>query len=330
MPTLALARNAMNSRFEILLNGENEVSLRAAAEEALEEIEKLHAQLSLYTATSELSQINARAAREPVRVEPRLFHLLQRAQQIHRDTGGAFDITIAPLMRAWGFVRNTGKLPDPAELIAARNCVGMSLVRLDERDLTVSFVRPGVILDLGAIGKGYALERAERTLREAGITSALLHGGTSSVCAIGRDSSDQPWRIAIEHPQRALAAAKLKGSASSQASTPSQEALAVITLENESLSVSAAWGKAFEANGKIFGHILDPRTGAPAQGSILSAVVLPSATGADALSTALLTLGPRGMETIAALQGARTLVASPDDSAVGFSVAARGISASVV
>lgn len=329
MPTLALARNAMNSRFEILLNGENEISLRAAAEEALEEIEKLHAQLSLYTATSELSQINARAAREPVRIEPLLFRLLQRAQQIHRETGGAFDITIAPLMRAWGFVRNTGKLPDPAELAAARNCVGMSLVHLDERDFTVSFVRPGVVLDLGAIGKGYALERAERTLREAGITSALLHGGTSSVCAIGRDASDQPWRIAIEHPQRALAAAKLKGSAS-QTPTANQEALAVITLENESLSVSAAWGKAFEANGKIFGHILDPRTGAPAQGSILSAVVLPSATDADALSTALLTLGPRGMETIATLQSARTLVASPDDSAVGFSIAASGISASVV
>src|SRR6058998_3042842 len=120
MATIALARNAMNTRFEVVLHRGDPVALRAVAEEALDEVERLDAQLSLYRATSELTHLNARAASGPVRVEPQLFHLLLRARRIWEDTGGAFDITIAPLMRCWGFVRNTGKLPDPVELTEAR------------------------------------------------------------------------------------------------------------------------------------------------------------------------------------------------------------------
>src|SRR5437762_13847806 len=114
----------MNSGFELVLHGDDPTRLRAIAEAALDEVSRLEAQLSAYSPTSELTQITARAAREPVRVEPRLFRLLQRAQQLWRETGGAFDLTVAPLMRCWGFVRNTGRLPEAAELVAARACVG--------------------------------------------------------------------------------------------------------------------------------------------------------------------------------------------------------------
>src|SRR5437899_3251120 len=107
MQTVAVARQAMATRFEIILHGENEVSLRAAAEEALAEIERVDAQLSLYNPASELSHINARAARAQVRVEPTLFRLLQRARQLSRETDGAFDITVAPLMRCWGFIHGS-------------------------------------------------------------------------------------------------------------------------------------------------------------------------------------------------------------------------------
>src|SRR5438552_835225 len=185
MTTVAVARHAMATRFEIVLHGEYEVGLRAAAEEALDEIERLEAQLNLYQPTSEISHINARAGYEAVRVEPSLFRLLQHAQRLNQETDGSFDITVAPLMRCWGFMRGTGQLPDPADLAKAREKVGMRWVSLDEENFTVAFAREGVMLDLGSIGKGYALERAAQLLREAGVSSGILHGGTSTVFALG-------------------------------------------------------------------------------------------------------------------------------------------------
>src|SRR5207249_7206705 len=115
---------------------------------------------------------------------------------------GAFDITVAPLMHCWGFVGGTGRLPGAGELEAAQAVVGMHRVDLDEAAFTVRFRTPGVTLDLGAIGKGYALERAADLLHEAGITSALLHGGTSTVVALGPPRGAEPWIIAIQHPSR--------------------------------------------------------------------------------------------------------------------------------
>ena len=166
------------------------------------------------------------------------------------------------------------------------------------------------MLDLGAIGKGYAVERAAEVLREAGVTSALLHGGTSTVQAIGQPPGEEFWKIAIETPSP------------SADTTPTL--LATVPLKDAAMSVSAVWGHCFEAGGRTFGHILDPRTGEPALGTVLAAVVLPSATETDALSTALLTLGRAGHEAIASLRpGMRTVVVS--ESGGKLSVAARGI-----
>ncbi len=131
MQTVAVARNAMATRFEIVLHGDDPVRLRAAAEEALDEIERLEAQLSLYQTTSAVAQINARAALESVRVTPELFQLLHRAQQISRETGGAFDITIAPLLRAWKLIGDHGAVPDEQTVAEARAKVGMHLVELN-------------------------------------------------------------------------------------------------------------------------------------------------------------------------------------------------------
>src|SRR5580765_4854723 len=125
MPPVTLACNAMATRFEIVLHGDNPVALRAAGEEALDEIERLEAQLSLYRPTSEIAHLNARAAREPVRVTPAVFALLQHAQQLHHETGGAFDISVAPLVRCWGFMGDTGRMPAPEDVAEARCKVGM-------------------------------------------------------------------------------------------------------------------------------------------------------------------------------------------------------------
>lgn len=297
-PRLLLARHAMATRFELVLPGEDPVRLRAAGEEALREIERLEAQLSFYRSSSEINALNARAARESVRVDPRLFRLLQRARELCEATEGAFDITIAPLLRCWGFVDGTGRRPGAAELEAARAIVGMQQIELDEDAFTVRFLDEGVMFDLGGIGKGYALERAAGLLEEAGISSALLHGGTSTVVAIGAPPGEEHWKVAIRHPVRA------------------EDHVAVVPLRNAALSVSAVHGKAFEADGQLQGHVLDPRTGLPVPGAQLAAVATASATDSDALSTALLVLGRDWLETLhVRWPGARAWVIGNGDDA---------------
>lgn len=314
MPAVTLARHAMATRFEFVLHGENPVALRAAGEEALEEIDHLESRLSLYRPSSEIAHLNARAATEGVRVTPALFRLLQQAKRLSEETRGAFDITVAPLVRCWGFMDGKGRKPRPEELAQAREVVGAELIELNAEELTVRFARPGVMLDLGAIGKGYAIERAAELLREAGVVSALLHGGTSTIYGLGRNPEGKPWQVSVGNPK----AGKQQGE------SVNELPLAVVPLEDESLSVSAVWGRSFETEGRTFGHVIDPRTGQPVIGACLAALVLPSATETDALSTALLTLGIEGHNLLERLRpGARTLLAA--DSPRGLEFYIRGI-----
>lgn len=292
MPTVTLARHAMATRFEVVLPGDNEALLRAAAEEALAEVERLENQLSLYRPGSEIAQLNARAAQEAVQVSPEVFALLQHAAQLSAETQGAFDITIAPLVRCWGFMGGSGRLPTSAEVESAKALVGMDKVLFDARERTVRFSRPGVMLDLGAIGKGYAIERGLEILREAGVMSALFHGGTSTVGAIGCPPDADAWRVAVNLP-------------TTDGSARRQE----FHLRDVAMSVSAGAGRMFTSQGQTFGHVLDPRTGQPVAHATLAVVVTPKATETDALSTALLTLGAAGQKQIAGLRaGLRTLV----------------------
>lgn len=318
MTTVTLARNAMATRFEIVLHGQNPVSLRAAGEEALAEIERLEAQLSLFRPASEIAHLNARAAREPVRVSPPVFFLLQHAAKLSLETNGAFDITIAPLVRAWGFLSGGGRTPHTTELASLQQCVGMHLVEFNAEDYTIRFARQGVMLDLGAIGKGYAIDRAMELLREAGVESALLHGGTSTVYALGAPPDAEAWQLGLPLPEAEARAQPLSGVTQGQTSASplltyksslSSSRTLKIPLRNEALSVSAVWGRFFRDKGQTLGHIIDPRTGRPAQAASMAAVVLPSATESDALSTALLTVGTEGHSQIVNLrQSIRTLV----------------------
>jgi len=184
-------------------------------------------------------------------------------------------------------MRGKGQIPNRAELAKARSITGMHWVELDPANRTVRFAREGVMLDLGAIGKGYAIEQAAEGLREAGVTSALLHGGTSTVVAIGRPPESPAWNVEIEYPEGP--------------SFPSTM-IAVVPLIDKAMSVSAVWGKSFQAGGKTYGHVIDPRSGQPASRGVLAAVALPSATETDALSTALLVEGPKGQKQIASLR----------------------------
>jgi thiamine biosynthesis lipoprotein len=306
MPPVILALNAMATRFELVLHGQSASRLRAAGEAALKEVERLEAQLSLYRPMSEIARVNALAAREPVRVSAPVFRLLQHARQLQAESGGAFDITVGPLVRCWGFMHGMGRIPETAEIEEARGRSGMAHVIFEEEDYSVRFDREGVMIDLGAIGKGHAIDCAAETLREAGVTSALLHGGTSTVYGIGAPPDADGWKIAIAPPP----------------GQPLRET--TVVLRDNALSVSAVWGKCFEADGKKFGHVLDPRTGWPVNNAVQAAVVLPAATETDALSTALLVMGLEGHEAMSGLRPEmRTLVVVPTGQ--GFRVEGRGI-----
>jgi thiamine biosynthesis lipoprotein len=264
----------MATRFEFVLHGASAAALRAAAEEALDEVDRLENLLSLYRPHTDIARLNAGAAAGPVRIAPETFRLLKRAVALSAATRGAFDVTAGALVRAWGFLGGSGAAADPAALAVARACVGSDRLELDEANFTIRFTRPGVLVDLGSIGKGYALDRAAELLRDAGVTSALLHGGTSTVIALGQPPDAAAWKVALPEG----------GS---------------VALRDESLSVSAGWGKSFtDAAGRELGHVLDPRRGEPVGGRRWAAVVAPSATDSDALSTAALLAADAELERL--------------------------------
>jgi len=271
MQTVQLALNAMATRFEILLQGEDPVALRAAGEEALAEVKRLHQRLSFYDPSSTVSHINREAFHSPVQISPNLFSLFELSLDIYHKTDHAFDITVGPLVKTWGFFGGSGTCPNKTDQHEAMEKIGMDKVILDNHNCTVAFERDGMAIDLGAIGKGYAIEEASTILLECGVTSALIHGGTSTMIAIGIPSPDDDgWPIGVVDPQNPT------------------NVLTSIKICDESFSVSAPHGKAFQKDGKIWGHVIDPRLGYPVQGANLSAVSHMSATVSDALSTAFL------------------------------------------
>ena len=273
MQTVQLALNAMATRFEILLQGDDPVALRAAGEEALAEVKRLHQRLSFYDPSSTVSHINRMASHFPVQISPNLFSLFELSQDIYHKTDCAFDITVGPLVKTWGFFGGSGQCPNEADRCEAMEKTGMDKVILNDQNYTIAFERDGMAIDLGAIGKGYAIEEASNILLECGITSALIHGGTSTMTAIGTPSPNEDgWPIGVVDPQ-----------------DPAQ-VLTSIKICDQSFSVSAPHGKAFQKDGQLWGHIIDPRLGTPVQGARLSAVSHKSATVSDALSTAFLAM----------------------------------------
>lgn len=272
----------MATRFEVALFLEpgraapaDGARLLAAGEAALDEIRHWHARLSAFDPGSFVSHVNARAADAPVPCDPEFFALLALCESVWRDSAGAFDPAIGALLRAAG-LRGTPR--DPATIERARAASGFRLVHLDHDARTVRFAVPGVALDFGAVGKGFALDRAADRLKEAGVSRGVLHGGTSSVLALdgpveptASGGTTLPYRVALGHEPDA----------------PS------IGLLHSALGVSTSVGRsACDHAGAVHGHVLNPRTGDSAPQAARAAVVAPTAALADAWSTALLAAGP--------------------------------------
>jgi len=227
--------------------------------------------MTIFRETSELARVNRDAHPGPVVVGRELFDLLALCEQLHRDTDCAFDVTSTPLSRCWGFLRREGRLPAPDEIADARAAVGMQHVQLDRRRQGVSFDRPGMALNLGAIGKGHALDRIGGLLQGRGVKRALLSAGCSSLLASG--GGTDPWRVDLR-------------------SAVTSEVLARVYLARGAVGTSGAGEQFCEVDGVRYGHVIDPRSGWPATGVLSASVIAIDAASADALSTAFLIGGP--------------------------------------
>ena len=242
---------------------------------ALDEIERLENKLSAYLADSDICRLNAEAYDAPVTVDQEVFSLLDTAGRLHRETAGAFDIAAGSLIKAWGFFKGPRRLPGEAELQAAFQSSGMAHVELDAAARSVRLLRRGVEVNLGSIGKGYAIDRAlELIAGEFRVPAVFMLGGQSSLKALGAPP-DEPrgWKVEIGDPYNP------------------RRRIAAVWLKNQALGTSSAANQWFEQGGRRYGHVLDPRTGRPVQGMASASVLAPTAAEADALSTAFFVMG---------------------------------------
>ena len=282
----------MACRFEILLDDADARHV-GSAREALDEADRVEAALSVFRATSETSRVNREAAFTATPVDGELFDLLVLCRELHDRSEGAFDITSTPLSRRWGFLERDGRLPAPEEIAEARALVGMSRVRLDAPARTVRFERKGMELNLGAIGKGYALDRMAALMRARGAPHALLSAGGSSAVAVG--GRGRGWRVDVRSRQVGNAR------------------LARLHLTDGALATSGAGEQFFEIGGRRYGHVLDPRTGWPATGTLSATVVTGQAATSDALSTAFLVGGVESARRYCARHPETLALVTPDD-----------------
>jgi thiamine biosynthesis lipoprotein len=268
------AHHAMGTLFSITAYAATSTCVEQAVALAFQEIDRLESILSHYKPASELSTINREACHRNVTLTPQVFDLLQQSLQLSADTSGAFDITLGRLMKAWGFFENTELLPTPAELQHLLPTTGHKHVLLDTPTQSIRFDRPAIELDLGAIGKGYAVDRVVQLLRDQKIHSALISAGTSTIYALGAPPGTQSWQVSLCHP------------------LDRRKQACTLHLRDLAVSISGTHERSFVLDGKLYTHILNPEDGQPAHHTLMSAAVTPSSTTSDALSTAFFVGGP--------------------------------------
>ena len=256
----------MACRFEVTLPVSDRAGV-AVATDALNLIDELEAQLSIFRASSEISFINRDAARRAVALEHSLFDLLSLCKSLYEQTNGAFDVTAGALTRCWGFLKRSGRMPAADELEDARSLVGSDKLLLDEETRSVRFLRERMEVNLGSIGKGYALDRVVTEMRDR-VASALLNAGASSMYAIGAGDRNEGWSVGLRDPRN------------------KSRRLARLRLRECALSTSGSEEQFFEHDGRRYGHIIDPRSGWPAQRVTSVSVIARSAAISDALATA--------------------------------------------
>lgn len=264
---------AMGSAYSVVVYGEDRTRMEEAVDAAFVEVQRLDEMLSNYKPESELSEINRYAGERPVAVTQEMFDLLAACVEYSQESEGAFDITVGPLMKVWGFYKGTGRLPHRAEILGAMERVGYRNIVLDATHRTVRFAKEGAELDPGGIGKGYAVDRMVDVLKQYGIDAALVSASGSSIYGLGAPPGEKGWKVEIRDPKN------------------EKKSVAEVYLKNESMSTSGNYEKFFRAEGRIYSHIMDPRTGWPAQGVLSVSAVTPRTIDSEAWTKPLFVNG---------------------------------------
>jgi thiamine biosynthesis lipoprotein len=289
-------RRAMACRFEITL-ASGDAGWVPAARAALNGIDVVEQELSIFRDDSTVTRVNCEAGVGAVAVDDELFGLLDRCGTVHAATGGAFDPTSTPLSRCWGFLARESRVPPPDAIAAARAQVGYDAVHLDRCARTVRFGRPGLEVNLGAVGKGYALDRVAAGMRRSNVSHALLSAGRSSLLSIG--GRGPGWHVDVVSPRQDDGAA--------------ERVLARVWLRDAAIGTSGAGAQFVMADGRPYGHVIDPRTGWPAAGVLSASAIAPSAELADALSTAFFVGGVELAKEYCATHPGVIAVVTPED-----------------
>jgi thiamine biosynthesis lipoprotein len=302
--TVSDGRYAMGTVLELTLRAPDPAAGRALLERLYARSDALERLFSNHDRASAISALNARAGEPPSRQPHELARLLRDSKRFGERTGGAFDVTVGPLVALWRDAAARGRWPSSAELAAARSRVGSAGIEVAGDAVALA---PGTSVELGGVAKGYALDRLAEDARAAGVAGALLSFGQSSVVALGAPADAEAWRLLLRDAEAGFAGA--------------------IALRDQALSVSATLGQWSEIEGRRVGHLVDPRSGEPLGGARLAAVLAPSGAEAEAWSKALLVLGAeRGLELASAEPGIEALLvdaAGATRATPGFAKAAR-------
>jgi len=261
---LERSTDAMGATFSVVLYGSDQDLMNRAIDAAFDEVHRLDELLSNYKPASEWSRINREAAVGPVVVSSESFQLLSDCIEYSRASEGTFDVTVGPLMRAWGFFGGDRKVPSSDQIREALEMVGSHHIQLNPQKCTVHFDHPGVEIDPGGVGKGYAVGRMVEILRSRGFGNALVAASGSSIFGLGNPPGEpRGWPISIADPW------------------DHRKNAAHVFLKNMSLSTSGSYEKSFRVAGHRYSHIMDPRRGVPAESAVQVTVVAPRAIDSE-------------------------------------------------
>ena len=299
---------SMGTVFEITAYVSDNERAEIAFQEVFNEVNRLDKLMSNYKEDSNLSKVNREAVSGSVSCDDELAYIIEQSLKYGDATKGAFDITVGPLMKKWGFFREEGRIPDKKELelvlgwVSYKNVIvetetKKSLIRDSRYESVISFENPHTQIDLGGIGKGYAVDVATKMLRENGIRSALINFA-GNVYAYGSPAGRKSWAIGLQNPRS------------------SKNILGSFEIVDKAVSTSGDYEKFFIMNGERYSHIIDPRTGTPVKGVVSVTIVADDATMADAFSTGVFVMGvEEGLKFIESKPGVEGIIVYEDSNA---------------
>ncbi|MDG1930301.1 MAG: FAD:protein FMN transferase [Flavobacteriaceae bacterium] len=262
----------MGSTFEITVVDDDAIRANKNIDAAVAEIKRIERLISSWDMALQTSEINKNAGAKAVRVKKELFQLIERAKSISKLTDGAFDISYASMDRIWKFDESMGQMPSDKEIKLSVAKVGAKSIELDAKNNTVFLKKKGMKIGFGAIGKGYAADKAKTLLQERGVSAGIINA-SGDMNAWGSQPDGTPWRVAIRNPMN------------------KNKVFALMPLQNKAVVTSGNYEKFVRFNGVRYAHIIDPRTGYPATELISVTVFAPKAEFADALATAVFVMG---------------------------------------